>query len=158
MPTLSTTVDPRSSSYQDNRQAMLARLDELHEALAAVRTGDAGPRQRIELLLDRDAPFLELCAVAGRGTDTETRAGLVGGIGPVEGVECLIIATVPGTAAGPYPVRKLRRLGEIAAQNRLPLIHLIDGGPGLATPAGTAQSPAIAVVLGAATGGAAYLP
>ena len=75
MPTLSTTVDPRSPSYVDSRQAMLVRLDELHEAPAAARTGGysavarAIARERVELLLDRDAPFLELCPLAGWGTD-----------------------------------------------------------------------------------------
>src|SRR5690242_6216351 len=69
MPTLSTNVDPLSPSYVDNRQAVLARLDELHEALAPGRNGYGNTRpvarERVELLLDRDAPFLELGPLAG---------------------------------------------------------------------------------------------
>src|SRR2546429_991069 len=113
MPTLSTTVDSRSSSYLDNRQAMLARLDELDEALAAARTrggdraGSYDPvgqydsaglyrtqsrllaRERVELLLDRDAPFLELCPLAGWGTDQPTGAGVIGGVGRGAGAQRL---------------------------------------------------------------------
>src|SRR5205085_5016713 len=89
MPTLSTTVDPRSPSYVDSRQAMLARLDELDEAVAAARSRyPSVARERVELLLDQDAPFLELCPVAGWGTGSQPGAGVVGGIGRVEGVSC----------------------------------------------------------------------
>src|SRR2546423_14608837 len=127
MPTLSTTVDPRSPSYVDSRQAMLVRLDELHEALAAGRNGGystmARPvaRERVELLLDRDAPFLELCPLAGWGTEAAPGAGIVGGIGAVEGVRCMIISTEPTavgfTAAGLAALKKIGRLAEIATEN-----------------------------------------
>ena len=82
MPILSTAVDPRAPSYLDNRGAMLERLSELNEALSQARAGGGEkyvtrhhargrllPRERIELLVDRDTPFLELCAVAGFATD-----------------------------------------------------------------------------------------
>src|SRR5690242_4734033 len=97
MPTLSTNVDPLSPSYVDNRQAVLARLDELHEALAPGRNGYGNTRpvarERVELLLDRDAPFLELGPLAGWGTDAPAGAGIVGGIGTVEGAPCVIVAS-----------------------------------------------------------------
>ena len=132
---LPSTVDTSAASFVDNRDAMLRRLAELDEAHAAALAG-GGPkyterhhargkllaRERIELLLDRDAPFLELCALAGWGTDFPTGAAVAGGIGVVEGVECVIIAndpTVRGGAVNPYSLRKTQRLGQIAAENRL---------------------------------------
>src|SRR2546423_11790866 len=97
MPTLSTTVDPRSPSYVDSRQAMLVRLDELHEALAAAGWSSRRPvaRERVELLLDRDAPFLELCPLAGWGTEAAPGAGIVGGIGPGQGRRFMVISAQP---------------------------------------------------------------
>src|SRR5256885_13301877 len=126
MPTLSTTVDPRSPSYVDTRQAMLVRLDELNEALADARTGGyaarAIARERVELLLDRDAPFLELCPLAGWGTDGVPGAGIVGGIGDVEGVRCMIIASDPAVPGSLPALKKVPRLGEVAAANPVPPI------------------------------------
>jgi len=139
MPTLSTTVDPRSPSYVDTRQALLARLDELDEAVAAARGRyPTVAHERVELLLDRDAPFLELCPIAGWGTESRPGAGIVGGIGRIEGVECVLLATDPpsGAASEPAAAKKAHRIGEIAAENRLPLIQLLDG-------AGTATAPEV---------------
>jgi acetyl-CoA carboxylase carboxyltransferase component len=191
MPTLSTAMDPRAPSYPNNRRAMLERLTELDEALVAVRAGGGEryvtrhhargkllPRERIELLLDRDTPFLELCAVAGWGTEYPTGGSVVGGIGAVEGVECMIIAndpTVRGGAVNPYSLKKSQRLGQIAAENRLPLINLVESGgadlPAQAeifipggrvfrdlTMASADRRPTIAVVFGNATAGGAYIP
>ena len=188
---LHSTVDTSAPSFVDNRAAMLDRLAELAEAHAAALAGGGPkyvqrhhargkllPRERIELLLDRDAPFLELCALAGWGTDQPTGAGVVGGIGVVEGVECVIIAndpTVRGGAVNPYSLRKTERLGRIAAENRLPLINLVESGgadlpsqseifiPGGRvfrdlTAASAARLPTIAVVFGNATAGGAYVP
>ncbi len=188
---LESAVDTVSSSYVDNRAAMLTALSTLDEALEAARAGGGEryaarhkargkllPRERIELLLDRDAPFLELCPVAAWGTDYPTGASTVGGIGIVEGVDCMIIAsdpTVRGGAVNPYALRKSRRLSRIAAENRLPLVNLVESGgadlpsqaeifiPGGAvfrdlTRASAARQPTIAVVFGNATAGGAYLP
>src|SRR4051794_22857589 len=125
MPVLDTFLDPRSPSYEDNREAMLHRLDELNEALVQARAGGGDKyvtrhhargkllaRERIELLLDRDGPFLELCPVAAWATDHSVGAGVVIGIGPVEGVTCMIIAndpTVRGGAINPYSLKKTQR-------------------------------------------------
>ena len=134
MPTLSTTLDPRSSSYLERRQAMLARLDELDETLAAART-------RVELLLDRDAPFLELRTVAG--------SALVGGVGQVEGVHCLVVADEPGTIEGTGDRAKAYRLAGLAAESGLPLIHLAE--PGRAHPERRRVPAVVAVLFGGGT-------
>jgi len=188
---LTSTVDTAAPSYVDNRAAMLASLSLLDGALEAARAGGGEryatrhhargkllPRERIELLVDRDAPFLELCPVAAWGTDYPTGASTVGGIGTVEGIDCMVIAsdpTVRGGAVNPYALRKAQRLGRIAAENRLPLVNLVESGgadlpsqaeifiPGGAvfrdlTRASAARRPTIAVVFGNATAGGAYLP
>jgi acyl-CoA carboxylase subunit beta len=188
---LASTVDATAQSYVDNRAAMLGSLAQLDEALDAARAGGGEryatrhhargkllPRERIELLVDRDAPFLELCPVAAWGTDYPTGASTVGGIGTVEGIDCMVIAsdpTVRGGAVNPYALRKAQRLGRIAAENRLPLVNLVESGgadlpsqaeifiPGGAvfrdlTRASAARRPTIAVVFGNATAGGAYLP
>jgi acetyl-CoA carboxylase carboxyltransferase component len=191
MPVLDTSLDPRSAPYQDNRTAMLHRLDELSEGLGQATRGGGDKyvtrhhargkllaRERIELLLDRDAPFLELCALAGWGTDYSVGAGVVTGIGVVEGVACVIVAndpTVRGGAINPYSLKKTQRAGDIARTNRLPLINLVESG-GADLPAqaeifipgggvfrdltrlSAAGIPTIAVVFGNATAGGAYVP
>ncbi|MGI5146154.1 acyl-CoA carboxylase subunit beta [Plantactinospora sp. CA-294935] len=170
---------------------MLDRLAELESALDAARAGggekyvarhhDRGKllaRERIELLLDRDAPFLELSPVAAWGTDFPTGAGVVTGIGVVEGVECVVVAndpTVRGGAVNPYTLRKTQRAGEIALANRLPMINLVEsGGADLPSQAeifipggrvfrdltrlSAARIPTVSVVFGTATAGGAYVP
>jgi len=191
MPVLTSTVDPASAVYQRNRDAQLAVLAELAEQLAAVRAG-GGPRyaerhrargrllvrERIELLLDRDAPFLELSSLAAWGTEFTVGASIVTGIGVVSGVECVIVGhdpTVRGGSMNPYTLRKNLRALEIARVNRLPMINLVEsGGADLPTqsdlfvPAGqifhdlTELSalgiPTIALVFGNSTAGGAYVP
>ena len=135
-------------------------------------------RERIELLLDPDSPFLELSPLAGWGSDFTVGASLVTGIGVVEGVECLITAndpTVKGGASNPWTLRKALRSDEIARANRLPVISLVEsGGADLPTqkeifiPGGamfrnltrlSAEGiPTIALVFGNSTAGGAYIP
>src|ERR1700752_2753431 len=108
MPALATRVDTRSEAYRTNYAAMAEQVRYLGEQLALASAGGGEkyvsrhrqrgkllPRERIELLLDRDAPFLELCPVAAWGTDYPTGASTVGGIGTVEGVDCMIVASDP---------------------------------------------------------------
>ncbi len=188
---LRSSLDTNSPEYRANRDAQLALLGELAAELDKARAG-GGPRyqqrhhdrgrllarERIELLLDRDAPFLELSALAAWGTEFTVGASLITGIGVVSGVECVLIAhdpTVRGGAMNPYSLRKSLRALEIARRNRLPVINLVEsGGADLPTqselfvPAGkifhdlTELSamgvPTIALVFGNSTAGGAYVP
>ena len=188
MTVLDTAIDPRSPAYLESRSAMLARLAEVETALDAARAGGGEkwvtrhhargkllPRERVEMLLDQDSPFLELSPVAAWGSEYPVGASVVTGIGVVEGVECMIIAndpTVDGGAVNPYTVEKIRRAARIASVNRLPLVNLVES-TGAAAPAGpppggaiardlsqltVERVPTVCVVFGATTGDAAYLP
>ncbi|MGZ4472336.1 MAG: acyl-CoA carboxylase subunit beta [Nocardioidaceae bacterium] len=136
------------------------------------------PRERIELLVDEGSAFLELSPLAGWGTDYKVGASVVTGIGVVEGVECMIIAndaTVRGGASNPWTVKKLFRAAQIARENHLPSINLVESGgadlpsqkeifiPGGdlfrgLTKASAAKAPTIALVFGNSTAGGAYVP
>jgi len=191
MPRLESSIDPSSEVFGANRDAMLALLRE-HEEQVALAVGGGGEkyvarhrargkltaRERIELLLDQDAPFLELSPLAAWGTEFHVGASIVTGIGVVSGVECVIIAhdpTVRGGTMNPLTLKKNLRALEIARVNRLPLVNLVEsGGADLATqadlfiPAGqifhdlTQLSalgiPTIALVFGNSTAGGAYVP
>jgi acetyl-CoA carboxylase carboxyltransferase component len=191
MPVLTSALDPSSSQYEENRAAMLDRLRELEAAVAAATAGGGEKytarhhargkllaRERIEVLVDRDAPFLELMPVAAYGTEFPVGAGTVTGIGIVEGTPCMIIAsdpTVRGGAVNPSTLKKTQRAGEIALANRLPMVNLVESGgadlPNQAEifiPGGrvfrdltrfsAAGIPTVAVVFGNATAGGAYVP
>jgi acetyl-CoA carboxylase carboxyltransferase component len=136
------------------------------------------PRERIELLVDPGSAFLELSPLAGWGSDFQVGASVVTGIGVVEGVECLITAndpTVKGGASNPWTVKKVFRASQIAEENHLPTISLVEsGGADLPTqkeifiPGGklfrdltrsSAQKlPTVALVFGNSTAGGAYVP
>jgi len=180
---LDTAIDPRASAYLESRSAMVLHLSELETALEAARAGGGEksvtrhhargkllPRERVEMLLDCDSPFLELSPIAAWGSDYPVGASVVTGIGVVEGVECVIIAndpTVDGGAVNPYTVEKIRRAARIASMNRLPLLNLVES-TGAATPGGAIardlsqltadRVPTVCVVFGATTGDASYLP
>jgi acetyl-CoA carboxylase carboxyltransferase component len=191
MAILDTAIDPAAAPYAEHRAAMLERLSELAAALDAARGGGGEkyvtrhhargkllPRERIELLVDQDSPFLELSPVAAWGTDFPVGASVVTGIGVVEGVECVIVAndpTVRGGAVNPYSLRKTRRAGEIALANRLPLVNLVESagadlpsqseifipGGGVfrdLTRLSASRVPTVSVVFGNATAGGAYVP
>jgi acetyl-CoA carboxylase carboxyltransferase component len=190
-PVLRSVLDPAGDTYRANRAAQLRVLAELDEQIEQAKAG-GGPRyaqrhhdrgrllarERVELLLDRDSPFLELSVLAAWGTEFAVGAALVTGIGVVSGVECVLIAhdpTVRGGSMNPYSLRKSLRALEIARRNRLPVINLVEsGGADLPTqsdlfvPAGkifhdlTELSalgiPTIALVFGNSTAGGAYVP
>ena len=95
------------------------------------RRGKLTARERIELLIDPDAPFLELSTLAAWGTDFAVGASIVTGIGVVEGVECMIIAndpTVKGGSTNPSTLRKSQRAAQIADECGLPTINLVESG------------------------------
>ncbi|MGY1726363.1 acyl-CoA carboxylase subunit beta [Geodermatophilus sp. SYSU D01062] len=183
-----TVLDERAAG---NRAAMLERLAELEEQLRLATAGGGEKalarhrqrgkltaRERIELLLDRDSPFLELSPYAAWGTDFPVGASTVTGIGVVEGVEVVVSAndpTVRGGTSNPYTLRKSARAHDIARTNRLPFVSLVEsGGADLPTqseifiPGGrgfrdltrlsAAGIPTIALVFGNSTAGGAYVP
>jgi acetyl-CoA carboxylase carboxyltransferase component len=174
-----------------NREAMLTKLADLEtEHAKAVAGGgekyvgrhhDRGkllPRERIELLIDEGSAFLELSPLAGWGSDFAVGASVVTGIGVVEGVECMITAndpTVKGGASNPWTVKKIFRASQIAEENGLPSVALVEsGGADLPTqkeifiPGGklfrditrssAAKLPTVALVFGNSTAGGAYVP
>ncbi len=188
---LQTQVDPRSEAFAANRAAMTAALDDLAALQAQVAAGGGDraverlrergkllPRERIRLLLDRDAPFLELSPLAGWGTDDPLGGGLVTGIGAVHGTECVVIAndpTVKGGAQGPTAVAKGLRAMEVARRNRLPLLSLTESAGAdlpkqadVFVPGGesfrnlsrlsAAGIPTVTMVFGSSTAGGAYVP
>ncbi len=191
MPVLPDRVDRTAPQYAERREALLALLAEVGRQLALANAGGGEryverhrkrgkllARERIELLLDPDSPFLELSPLAAWGTDYTVGASVVTGIGVVEGVECLVSAndpTVRGGASNPFTLRKSNRAADIALTNRLPSVSLVEsGGADLPTqseifiPGGrgfrdltqrsAAAIPTIALVFGNSTAGGAYVP
>jgi 3-methylcrotonyl-CoA carboxylase beta subunit len=193
---ISSTIDPRSTHFRENQAAMAALLSDLDTKLAAVAEGGGAeararhlargkklPRERIRLLLDPGAPFLELSPLAGFGMydGAVPAGGIITGIGPIMGRACMVIAndaTVKGGSYFPITVKKHLRAQEIAFENRLPCLYLVDsGGANLPnqdevfpdrehfgrifynqarmSAAGIAQ---IAAVMGSCTAGGAYVP
>ena len=189
-------VNQRADEFQHNTSAYAKLVEEVRTATANVKEGGKAAarekheargklfvRERIERLLDRDTPFLEFSALAAHEVydDEVPAAGMVTGIGRVEGQEVMIIAndaTVKGGSYYPLTVKKHLRAQEIAEQNRLPCIYLVDSG-GAFLPLQdevfpdrehfgrifynqaqmSAQGiPQIAVVMGSCTAGGAYVP
>jgi len=201
MPVLETNLNSRAKDFQANASAMRALVDDLRAKLAqaAAGGGDAArakhtargkllPRERVQMLLDPGTPFLEMSPLAALGmypdrdgSDSAPCAGVITGIGRVNGVDCMIVcndATVKGGTYYPLTVKKHLRAQEVAQQNQLPCIYLVDsGGANLPnqdevfpdrdhfgriffnqanmSALGIAQ---IAVVMGSCTAGGAYVP
>lgn len=184
-------LDPSGADYQERRAAMLGKLEELDAEQAKAVAGGGGKyverhrkrgkllaRERIELLVDPDSPFLELSPLAAWGSEFPVGASVVTGIGVIEGVECVITAndpTVRGGASNPWTLKKSLRAADIALSNRLPYVNLVEsGGADLPTqkeifiPGGrifrdltrmsAAGVPTIALVFGNSTAGGAYVP
>jgi 3-methylcrotonyl-CoA carboxylase beta subunit len=191
-----TAYDAASTEAEANRQSMTALVDELHAKLSRVREGGparardrhlaAGkllPRQRVETLLDAGTPFLEIGALAANGMydDEAPGAGIITGIGRVSRTECVIVAndaTVKGGSYYPLTVKKHLRAQEIALENHLPCIYLVDSG-GAFLPRqdevfpdrdhfgrifynqarlSALKIPQLAAVMGSCTAGGAYVP
>ncbi|MBN8488865.1 MAG: methylcrotonoyl-CoA carboxylase [Burkholderiales bacterium] len=201
MAIIQTKLNARSADAQANAAAMRALVEDLNAKLARIAEGGGEaarakhlgrgkllPRERVEMLLDPDTPFLEIAPLAALGmypekdgSDAAPCAGMIAGIGRVGGVECVIVcndATVKGGTYYPLTVKKHLRAQEIAQQNRLPCLYLVDsGGANLPNQdevfpdrdhfgrifynqaTMSAQGiPQIAVVMGSCTAGGAYVP
>jgi 3-methylcrotonyl-CoA carboxylase beta subunit len=196
MAVLATTADPRSDAFKANAAAMAALVADLRGTVERIREGGGEaarkrhldrkkllPRERVRTLLDAASPFLELSQLAAQGMYGEDipAAGIVTGIGRVSGRECVIVAndaTVKGGTYYPMTVKKHLRAQEIAEQNRLPCIYLVDsGGANLPNQdevfpdrdhfgriffnqarMSALGIPQIAVVMGSCTAGGAYVP
>ena len=196
MPVLDTIIDTRSHDYRINAEAMQRLVVDLRQTADRIRQGGGEaacrrhlargkllPRDRIRALIDPVSPFLEIGQLAAYGMygGEVPSAGIIAGIGRVAGRECMIVAndaTVKGGTYYPMTVKKHLRAQEIAAQNRLPCLYLVDsGGANLPnqdevfpdrehfgrifynqanmSADGIAQ---IAVVMGSCTAGGAYVP
>ncbi|MBK6387645.1 MAG: methylcrotonoyl-CoA carboxylase [Rhodoferax sp.] len=201
MPVLETQLNARSADFQANAMAMRTLVADLNAQVAKAQDGGGEvararhtargkllPRDRVQMLLDPGTPFLELSPLAALGmypdrdgSDSAPCAGVIAGIGRVSGVDCMIVcndATVKGGTYYPMTVKKHLRAQEVAQQNRLPCIYLVDsGGANLPnqdevfpdrdhfgriffnqanmSAQGIAQ---IAVVMGSCTAGGAYVP
>src|SRR5215469_3480611 len=143
---LKTAIDRNGDAFRANAAAMRALVEDLQQKLATIAQGggDAArqrhlsrgkllPRERINTLIDPATPFLEFSPLAGHGLNDEEvpAGGLITGIGPVMGRECVIVAndaTVKGGTYYPITVKKHLRAQEIARQNHLPCIYLVDSG------------------------------
>jgi acetyl-CoA carboxylase carboxyltransferase component len=196
MPRIDTHLDLAGDEFRANRERMRELVGDLDRRLERARAG-GGPaqverhrgrgkllaRERIELLVDPGAAFLELSALAAEGLydDQAPSAGIVTGIGPIAGTPCVIVAndaTVKGGTYYPITVKKHLRAQEIAQQNALPCVYLVDsGGAFLPMQAdvfpdrdhfgrifynqarmSAAGIPQVAIVMGSCTAGGAYVP
>jgi 3-methylcrotonyl-CoA carboxylase beta subunit len=196
MTVLTTSLDPRADGFRANAAAMRGLVADLQAKLAVVQEGGGEgarrrhlargkllPRERVRLLLDPGSPFLELSPLAALGMyDGEVpAAGIITGIGRIMGRECVVVAndaTVKGGTYFPMTVKKHLRAQEIAADNRLPCLYLVDSG-GAFLPAqdevfpdrdhfgrifynqarlSAAGVPQVALVMGSCTAGGAYVP
>ena len=196
MTLLHPAITPRTLGFRDNAERMESLVEDLRTTVAAAASGggDAArtrhegrgkllPRDRVDLLLDPGSPFLELSQLAAHGMygNEVPGAGLITGIGRVSGREVVVVAndaTVKGGTYFPITVKKHLRAQEIAQQNRLPCVYLVDsGGANLPNQdevfpdrdhfgrifynqaqMSAAGIPQVAVVMGSCTAGGAYVP
>jgi 3-methylcrotonyl-CoA carboxylase beta subunit len=196
MSVLTSQIDPRSPDFQASSASLRAQVDDLHRQLARSAEGGGAkarekhtargkllPRERIRALLDPGSPFLELSPLAAHGMydDAAPAAGIITGIGRVHGLEVVVVAndaTVKGGTYFPMTVKKHLRAQEVALENRLPCVYLVDSGGAFlpmqdevfpdkehfgrifynqARMSGLGI-PQIAVVMGSCTAGGAYVP
>ena len=196
MTTLTSSLDPRSEAFRANAAAMRTVVDELRAETERISLGGDEAsrrrhlgrgkllaRERVRTLLDPGSPFLEFSTFAAHGMygDEVPAAGIVTGIGRIAGTECVIVAndaTVKGGTYFPLTVKKHLRAQDIARENHLPCLYLVDSG-GAFLPAqdevfpdrdhfgrifynqaqlSAAGVPQIAIVMGSCTAGGAYVP
>ena len=195
MTVLESRINSQDETFRANRDGMLAAVAALREVESKVRGSEEKarakfhkrkqmlPRERLHLLLDRGSPFLELSTLCGYKMHDDRDGSLAGGnmiagIGYVEGVRCLIVASnsaIKGGTMTPWGVQKTLRLQEIALQQKLPVVSMIESGganlmyqaelfiPGGRTFANQARLsaagiPQVTIVHGSSTAGGAYMP
>ena len=196
MPVIETKLDPREATFVANRNAMTALVADLQAKVAEVEQGGGAaacakhvargkllPRDRVRALLDPGSPFLEFSQLAAWGMydGKIAAAGIITGIGRVNGRECVVVcndATVKGGTYYPLTVKKHLRAQEIARENNLPCLYLVDsGGANLPNQIDVFPDrdhfgrifynqatmsaegiPQVAVVMGSCTAGGAYVP
>jgi 3-methylcrotonyl-CoA carboxylase beta subunit len=196
VPVLTSKLNPRSEDFKRSDALMQSLVADLNAKMAQIAEGGGEsarakhtargkllPRERVEMLLDPDTPFLELAPLAALDMydNAAPGAGVITGIGRVAGVECVIVcndATVKGGTYYPMTVKKHLRAQEVAQQNRLPCIYLVDsGGANLPNQdevfpdrdhfgriffnqanMSALGIPQLAVVMGSCTAGGAYVP
>ena len=197
MNTLKTQINSRSQAFSDNAEHMQSLVDDLATLVERIKQGGGEryqarhqargkllPRDRVDLLIDPGSPFLEFSQLAAHnmyGKDDVPAAGIITGIGRVAGIECVIVAndaTVKGGTYYPVSVKKHLRAQDIARENHLPCIYLVDsGGANLPNQdevfpdknhfgriffnqanMSAENIPQIAVVMGSCTAGGAYVP
>jgi geranyl-CoA carboxylase beta subunit len=195
MTVLESRINSQDETFRANRDGMLAAVAALREVESKVRGSEEKarakfhkrkqmlPRERLHLLLDRGSPFLELSTLCGYKMHDDRDGSLAGGnmiagIGYVEGVRCLIVASnsaIKGGTMTPWGVQKTLRLQEIALQQKLPVVSMIESGganlmyqaelfiPGGKTFANQARLsaagiPQVTIVHGSSTAGGAYMP
>lgn len=196
MPAITTEIDTRDPLFAENAEQLSTVVDDLREQMATVAQGGGErardkhtgrgkllPRERIRALLDPGSPFLELSALAAHGMyeGKAPCAGVITGIGRVQGIEVMVVAndaTVKGGTYFPMTVKKHLRAQEVALENHLPCVYLVDSG-GAFLPLqdevfpdrdhfgrifynqarlSAKNIPQIAVVMGSCTAGGAYVP
>ena len=146
MTAVKTAIDRRAAEFRDNAERLKALVADLRGQVTRIKEGGGArarerhlgrgkllPRDRVRTLLDPGAPFLEIGQLAAHGMygGDVPAAGLIAGVGRVSGQECVIIAndaTVKGGTYFPMTVKKHLRAQEIALQNRLPCVYLVDSG------------------------------
>ncbi|TMH24475.1 MAG: methylcrotonoyl-CoA carboxylase [Betaproteobacteria bacterium] len=196
MPAIKSQINPRSAEFRTNAERMRALVSDLKAKVATVtvggdeearqrhlKRGKLLPRERVRTLLDPGSPFLEIGQLAAWGmySGDVHSASIICGVGHVSGRECVIVAndaTIKGGTYYPMTVKKHLRAQEIAAQNRLPCIYLVDSGGGYLPEQdnvfpdrehfgrifynianmSAAGIPQIACVMGSCTAGGAYVP
>src|SRR6478736_137727 len=177
MAIIESTVAPNSAAFQANRDGMLALIARMRGLEERARAASAGakdrfhkrgqllPRERVALVLDPGTPFIELSTLAGYMFDVSDAdksvpgGGLIAGIGFVAGIRCMVSANDSGIDAGalqPYGLDKTLRVQELALENKLPYVQLVESAGANLARLSAAGLPVVTVTHGSSTAGGAY--
>src|SRR6266567_4639383 len=177
MPTIESTIAPSSDSFKTNRTGMLALISRMRGLEQRARAASAAakdrfhkrgqllPRERVALVLDPGSPFIELSTLAGYMFDVPDPSksvpggGVIAGIGFVSGIRCMVSANDAGIDAGalqPYGLDKTLRVQELALENKLPYVQLVESAGANLLRLSAAGLPVVTVTHGSSTAGGAY--